>query len=129
MSSSKRNQQDHNNRRAVGHGYETLASEYYQTQGYQVMHRNWQAGHKEIDLVVRTDDTVVFVEVKSSSTDRFGHPSERVDKKKRVNLTQAARQYLMEEKLANVNLRFDLITFVNGKLEHYPNAFEATESE
>jgi len=67
---------------------------------------------------------MVFVEVKSSSTQKYGHPAERVDKNKIRNLTAAAEQYLIDKKIEGYDLRFDVVTFVNGRLEHYPGAFE-----
>ena len=90
------------------------------------MERNWRAGHKEIDLIAIKDKLILFVEVKSAATTRFGHPAERVDTKKIKNLSAAAEQYLLVHDLTGYDLRFDLITFLDGHLEHYPNAFEAS---
>lgn len=112
---------------ARGREFETLAGKFFTENGYQILETNWQAGHKEIDLIVRKGNTVAFVEVKSASTTKFGHPAERVDKKKIHNLTIAAQQYLLVKELKGFDLRFDLVTFLNGQLEHYPNAFEAAE--
>ncbi len=92
-----------------------------------MVERNWQASHLEIDLIVRKDDLVVFVEVKSSSGMKFGHPVEKVDRRKTINLTKAARQFVIERDISGCDLRFDVVTFVNGELEHFPGAFEATD--
>jgi putative endonuclease len=70
---------------------------------------------------------VAFVEVKAATSTRYGHPAEKVDKRKQEHLTQAAQQYLLKKKLPDVDLRFDVITFVEENLEHFPGAFEATE--
>ena len=118
---------DHSRNVARGRQFETLAGEYLVKQGYTILETNWQAGHKEIDLIVRKDRLVVFVEVKYSSNTKFGHPAERVDQKKIANLTKAAQQYLLAKDLKGFDLRFDLVTFLKGELEHYPNAFEAAE--
>lgn len=108
-----------------GKKFEELAARFYIDNGFEVLERNWRAGHKEIDLIVRKDDIVVFVEVKSTYSKKFGHPAERVDRKKIHNLTDCARQYIIAQKLDSVDLRFDVVTFANGQLEHFPNAFEA----
>jgi len=92
-----------------------------------VLARNWRAGRLEIDLVVRRGDLIVFVEVKSASSKQFGHPAERVDAKKTVNLTRAAQQFIAHQNVHNCDLRFDIVAFVNGRLEHFPGAFDAEE--
>ncbi|MDF1545657.1 MAG: YraN family protein [bacterium] len=110
----------------IGRDFEKQAALFFEQNGFEVLHRNWQFGHKEIDIIVRKDQLIVFVEVKSSATGQFGHPAERVDNRKVENLTQAARAYLIEHEISGCDLRFDLVTFVDGSLEHYPDAFEAS---
>lgn len=114
-----------NNNRARGSGYEDAASSFMMSNGFEILDRNWTAGHKEIDLIARKDDLIVFVEVKSSRDDSFGHPAERVDFRKQQNLIIAAETYIMEKEITGYDIRFDLITFLNGKLEYYPGAFQA----
>ena len=110
-----------------GHKFEQQAANYFQEQGYKILESNWRAGRNEIDLIVQKDKLIIFVEVKSASSTKYGHPSERVDQNKIKAITKVARQYLIDKKLENVDLRFDVVTFLNGKLEHYPNAFEAAD--
>jgi putative endonuclease len=126
MPSSRGNSDRKINRTRRGRTFETLAADFYVGQGFVVLERNWRAGHKEIDLIVRKDRQVVFVEVKASFSKEFGHPAERIDKKKIQNLIDAANRYIAEHGLAGVDLRFDAVTFDNGKLEHYPDAFAAS---
>jgi putative endonuclease len=106
-----------------GHAHEQLAAKFYAKLGFDILERNWRAGRKEIDLIVRKDNQVVFVEVKSSSSRKYGHPVERVDRRKKQNLIVCALQYIVERELSGVDMRFDVVTFVDGKLEHYPDAF------
>jgi len=108
----------------TGHEYERLAARFYVDKGFEVLERNWRAGRKEIDLIVRKKNLVVFVEVKSSASKKFGHPAERVDRRKRENLTSCARQYIIARDLSGVDMRFDVVTFTDGQIEHYPDAFE-----
>ena len=124
MPSSKR--QPSQDRRKIERGkrFEQLAARFYSEHGFEILERNWRKGHKEIDLIVRKDDLVAFVEVKSSLTTNFGHPVERVDRKKIENLTQCAREYISAANLTGVDFRFDVVTFQNGRLEHFPDAFE-----
>jgi len=125
--SSSDNSPDHEDRVRIGRSYEKLAAEFFVSKEFTILERNWQDGHREIDLIVRHDNLIVFVEVKSSSTGKFGHPAERVDKRKIANLTKAAYQYLNEKAIDDCDLRFDVVTFFDGQLEHFPNAFESAE--
>lgn len=109
----------------TGRAFEKQAALFFERNGFEVLERNWYAGRREIDLIVRKDNLLVFVEVKSAAGVKYGHPAERIDKKKISNLTQAAAQYLQERKIDNCDLRFDVVTFIDGKLEHFPDAFEA----
>jgi putative endonuclease len=111
----------------IGKKFENIAANYFEQQGYKILEQNWRSGHKEIDLIVQKDNLLVFVEVKSSYTKKYGHPSERVDYKKISNITNCAQDYLITKKIENCDIRFDVVTFTNGQLEHYPQAFEAME--
>lgn len=125
MPSSDPDQPKGSTRQIRGKQFEDQAASYFEEIGYTVLDRNWRAGHKEIDLIVRKGDSVVFVEVKASLSDKFGHPVERVDRNKIRHLTNAAQQYILEKRISGCDLRFDVITFSGGRLEHYPNAFGA----
>ena len=110
-----------------GKSYEKLAALFFEQNGYEILERNWRSGRKEIDLIIKKETSIIFVEVKSSSTQKFGHPSERVDNRKINNLVIAAQQYLIIHEIKDIDLRFDVVTFTDGKLEHYPDAFTAPE--
>lgn len=111
----------------IGRRYEDQAALFFERSGYEILERNWRAGRKEIDLIVRNREVVAFVEVKAAISDKYGHPSEKVDARKQQHLIEAARRFITEKEIAGVDLRFDVITFTGGKLEHYPGAFEAAE--
>jgi len=121
------NSDSSNDRRKIEQGrrFEGLAARFYIDNGFDILERNWRAGHKEIDLIVRKGNLVAFVEVKSTFSKKFGHPVERVDQKKIHNLSECARQYIIAGKLEGVDLRFDVVTFDGGRLEHFPDAFSS----
>ncbi len=88
----------------------------------------------EIDLIAvdRRHQTVVFVEVKTLSTTKPGHPAERVDEAKQARITRAAMRYLKRKKLLGVAARFDVVAVwwpgdqpLPERIEHYEAAFEA----
>ena len=72
----------------VGREGEALAANFLQQKGYEIVDRNWRYGPKEIDIVARDGDTMVFVEVKTRSTLAFELPQEAVTKKKMKNLVE-----------------------------------------
>ena len=127
MPSSKKESGSTKKTVAIGRRYEEQAARFLVHQGYEILERNWRAGRKEIDLIVSKGNVVAFVEVKGASSRQYGHPSEKVNKQKQAHLTEAAQQYIDQKKLTEVDLRFDVVTFTGGELEHYPAAFDATE--
>ena len=124
---SSNNKDSNHSKLQQGRRFEKLAGDFYVDDGFDILAYNYRAGKKEIDLIVQKESLIVFVEVKSATSDKFGHPSERVDERKVQNLTEAANQFIIEKNIQHCDLRFDLVTFVDGELEHYPNAFEAME--
>jgi putative endonuclease len=107
-----------------GRNFESRTAQFYLDLGFEILDRNWQAGHKEIDLIARHGDLIAFIEVKSARGDRFGHPAEWVTRTKQRNLIAAAHQYLIEKNITGCDLRFDIVAFVDGALEQFPNAFD-----
>ncbi|MDX9857724.1 MAG: YraN family protein [candidate division Zixibacteria bacterium] len=127
MSSSKDKKKPPSRQQRVGRRYEDQAAAFYQRQGFAIVARNWRSGHKEIDLIVRRAELLVFVEVKASMSQEFGHPAARIDATKMKNLSSAAQAYMVEEGIDTCDCRFDVVTFFEGRLEHYPDAFPFTD--
>ncbi len=114
----------------VGRDGEALAANFLQQKGYEIVDRNWRYGPKEIDIVARDGDTMVFVEVKTRSTLAFELPQEAVTKKKMKNLVEAADAYMIQN---NIDLegRFDIVAVLNGNppkvIEHLEGAWQAND--
>ena len=60
------------NKRAAGSGYEMLAVQYLEGQGFQIFERNFRSSSAEIDIVAQEGKYLVFTEVKQRSTGRRG---------------------------------------------------------
>lgn len=118
------------NRRLDGAHYEEVAARYYEELGYTTLERNWQAGHREIDLIVKNDTSLIFVEVKGGRPEYMGHPAYRIDERKRKLLTEAAEKYLAEHDTSGLDVLFDALIIVRTsageKIERYANAFDVT---
>ncbi|PZE80392.1 YraN family protein [Curtobacterium sp. MCBD17_032] len=69
-------------RRSTGMTGERHAVEWLERRGFQIIDRNWRCARGEIDVVARTGDTIVFVEVKTRTGQSAGHPFEAVTPQK-----------------------------------------------
>lgn len=113
----------------VGAGKESLAAEYLQKKGYRLWERNYHCREGEIDLVVNRESLIVFVEVKSRSSQKFGMPSEAVTATKRRKIIRAAERYLYERGLLEGwYIRYDIVSILAPKnqsplIEHIEDAF------
>ena len=93
---------------------EDLAHRYLRSQGCIVVARNYRtlAGTGEIDLVVRDEGRLVFVEVKTRSSSEFGAPESAVDAEKRMRLQRAARDYARRADIPLDTARFDIVSII-----------------
>jgi putative endonuclease len=110
----------------LGKTGEDESIEFLINRGYEIMEKNWNIQHKEIDIIAKIDNTVVFFEVKTRSTNLFHEPKEAVNYKKRKNLLFAAQAYIRAKRIEE-DVRFDILSIVYknniAKIEHITNAF------
>lgn len=101
-----------------GKAGEDLAAQFLIEKGYQILARNYRYKRSEIDLIVKKDNCLVFVEVKLRTTDAFGFPEEFVDKKKATKILEGAEEYAYQTKWTG-NIRFDIVAIrqINGQKE------------
>ncbi len=85
--------------------------------------RNWRCARGELDLVVRRADTLAFVEVKTRTSDRFGHPAEAVTPAKQRRIRQLAARFCAETGERADVLRFDVVSVLAGQVEVYEGCF------
>jgi putative endonuclease len=98
---------------AVGAYGERVAVRYLIGQGMVLLVRNWRCRSGEIDAILRDRaGTLVFVEVKTRRTDRFGAPAEAVVRDKVVRLRRLAAQWLAEAGVHPTEVRFDVVEVV-----------------
>lgn len=113
----------------LGNKGEMLAARYLLDKGFAVLRYNWRCGHKEIDLIARERDTLVFVEVKSRRDEAYGNAYDAVTPQKIQRLITAAEVYVTRYKIDSP-YRFDVVTVVGTcepyKIEHIRDAFHAT---
>src|SRR5215216_1342511 len=78
------------NKLETGREGETLAANFLVAKGYEIVARNYRYRRGEIDLIVRKDDWLLFVEVKTRSSTAYGDPETFVDLKKINRIVDAA---------------------------------------
>ena len=114
-------------RQRLGWRGEELAAEWYVAAGYRVLARNWRCRDGELDLVVADDADLVFCEVKTRSSHRFGVPAEAVTAAKQRRLRLLAGRFLAEGPALpegrGRSIRFDVAAVMGGRVEGSVAAF------
>lgn len=120
---------DHHLRRTeLGKLGEEQAYHFLKEKGFKILDRNFHAKGGEIDIVARSGELIVFVEVKTRISTDYARPEEAVGHRKRGSLKAAARHYIHEHPLRANEYRFDVIAVTMNesqrpKLEWIQNAF------
>jgi putative endonuclease len=99
--------------------------------GMKFLTANFRSPRGEIDLVFRELDCLVFVEVKTRSSEDWKRPAAAVDAERRRRLTHAGLDYLHRLRNPKVKVRFDIVEVLldDGaikEIRHLPNSFEMT---
>ena len=81
--------------------------------GLKIMERNYHSRFGEIDLVMEEGSTVVFVEVRYRSSDRFGSAQESVNRQKQQRIILTANCFLRDRRLRRP-ARFDVVALSPG---------------
>ena len=110
----------------LGNKGEILAARYLMEQGFAILEYNWRSVHKEIDLVAKERDVLVFVEVKTRSSNHYGDAQYAVTPAKMRNLVAAANAYICAKRI-DLAVRFDIVAITgdgdSSTIEHIRDAF------
>ncbi len=107
----------------IGAAAEDRAVAALEADGYQIVTRNWKRDLGELDVVARDGDILVFVEVRSREDDEHGHAAEMVSWQKRGKVTKVAYLYLVLEKPAYDQCRFDVVAVTGDSVEIIKDAW------
>ena len=107
---------------------ERAAKKYLARQGLKFLTANFRSKRGEIDLILRDKDCLVFVEVKTRSSEDWERPAAAVDRERRQRLTRAALDYLRLLRNPPVKIRFDIVEVLLrdgavSEVRHLPNTF------
>ncbi|MEP7269076.1 MAG: YraN family protein [Saprospiraceae bacterium] len=111
----------------IGDYGEKLAVQHLMNSGYEILEKNWRYSRAEIDVICKKSEHLVFVEVKTRSSNRYGEPSDFVSARKEQFMIDAASAYMYEKKY-EWKFRFDIISVLlhkdgSFKLQHFEDAF------
>lgn len=116
----------------LGRSGETLACEELARRGYAILDRRYRTRAGEIDIVCRDGDVLVFTEVKTRRTGRYGVPAEALTVAKRRQVAAMAADWLARHHVRPSRCRFDVVSIRiapdgRAEIEVFANAFLAGE--
>ena len=106
---------NHNQR--VGKWGEETAAEYLTGRGCEIVARNVRTPYGEIDIIAKQGEVIIFVEVKTRTSDKMGLPEESITARKRQHMISAAEHYAAEHEIDRWQI--DVIS-IEGKLGSTP---------
>ena len=116
-------------RKLLGRWGEKRCERFLKSKGLKTLTRNFSCKTGEIDLVmVDTDRTIVFIEVRTKADVTFAPPEESITTPKKARLLRTARYFLATNNIQDRPYRFDIVAIVLDKtarpeIKHYKNAF------
>jgi putative endonuclease len=107
---------------------EKAAVSFLKRNGYCIIDSNFRCALGEIDIIAREKDEIVFIEVKTRTSDRLGYPEQAVDTKKQKKMSQLALWYLQNKNAGDCRARFDVVAVLTSSSGHeiklIKNAFD-----
>lgn len=88
---------------------EIEAAIYLKKQGYTIVCMNFKCMKGEIDIIAEKNDTLIFIEVKTRTSQKYGEAREAVDNRKQKHIYEAARYFLYKTKMEEAYTRIDVI--------------------
>ena len=90
-----------NSKQETGKIGEEIAKNYLERKGYKIIER--------IDIIAMYSGKLIFIEVKTRRSEKYGKPAEAVNGVKQKNMINAARYYLYKTGQGNKFIRFDVV--------------------
>ncbi|WP_296114162.1 YraN family protein [uncultured Anaerococcus sp.] len=112
-------------KREIGDFGEEVTCKYLEENGYRILARNYLKPFGEIDIIAIKGEVISFVEVKTRKSDDFAYAAESVDFYKQQRIKRASQAYLMEKKLTDFFISFDIseVYMDTRKINYIENAF------
>ena len=116
-------------RAATGRRGESIVAALLEERGFSILERNARVGRLELDIVAKRNATLVFVEVRTRTSDLYGGGEETIDRAKQARIRRAAAGWLEENPAhRGCKMRFDAagVLLKRGEdpvVDYYPDAF------
>ena len=95
--------------KVVGNLGEQTAKNYLIKNGYKILTTNYSCRFGEIDIIAMDKECLVFIEVKTRTSGKYGHPENAVNYWKKKHLELTARNYMDYKRMGNYIARFDVV--------------------
>ena len=116
-----------NNLHDIGNDGELLALEFLEGHGFTIIKHSYRFRQfGEIDIIAQKENLIIFVEVKTRFSNRFGGALYSISPKKRATILKTAKKFISENynNLPNDTIfRFDLISIENGAITWVEDIF------
>jgi putative endonuclease len=118
-----------NKNQHVGKTGEAAAQKYLLKENYRILEINFRCRQGEIDIIAQEGEYLVFIEVKTRTSNLFGSPAEAVHFKKQQQICKAALNYLSLKNLHDCDMRFDVVAItsnasISPEIKLFKNAFD-----
>jgi putative endonuclease len=107
----------------LGRKGERIACRFLLREGFDILARRYQGRSGELDIIAFERDTLVFIEVKTRSSNQYGQPWEFVDWQKQQILRRTAEQFIADQDLGQYAYRFDIVSVIGKEVALFRNAF------
>lgn len=113
----------------IGKFGQQLAAQFLLKKNYQFLVENYHCQSGEIDLIFSDQGQIVFIEVKTRLSNKFGLPEEAITQAKKDKLYQASLQYLADKQINHDNWRIDCLAIEIDKqnkkaqIRHHKNIY------
>ena len=102
---------------------EKIAEQTLKKQGYKIVYTNYVTPFGEADLVCEKDGVIVFVEVKTRTSNKYGTPAQAVDNKKQKKYRDIATYYLKSNDVEDVPVSFMVVEILGDNVNIISDAF------
>lgn len=114
----------------IGRRGEQWVKSFFQNKGYEIIAENYHTTYGEIDLIIRLNNELIFVEVKSRSNLSFGYPETAISKRKLEHMANSAEAFLAEHPEITCSWRIDVIALnfdqknIEPEMEWFENVID-----
>jgi len=106
----------------IGKTGEKEAVAHLKAKGYTILFTNYRNSRREIDIIAKYEETIIFVEVKKRKNATYGSPESFVSLAQKKRICKAAEHFMRMENWFG-EIRFDIISIENKEIVHFEDAF------